>query len=259
MSTVITTAGRPDDKSIQLALEASRALGYPIVERNKQSIHGMQKTSGADVLVAGKNRYELYRIGMEDPFFFHPNSAAFRLKRLANGEKDPLIETAQLRKGDSFLDCTLGLGSDSITASFITGENGRVLGIEADPSIAFITSRGLRSFPSHSEQLTLAMLRIEVIQSEAIDYLSKLSDSSWDIVYIDPMFHTPIVESSNFTPLRQAGVHRSLTDEWIEQAQRVCKRRVVVKDRFDSPVFERFHMEQVLRPNTKFHFAFIQK
>ena len=60
------------------------------------------------------------------------------------------------------------------------------------------------------------------------------------------MFHAPIDESSNFTPLRQAGVHSSLTDEWIEQALRVCKRRVVVKDRFDSPVFEQFHMERKL-------------
>ena len=31
-------------------------------------------------LVAGKNRFDLYRIGMDEPFFFHPNSAAFRLK-----------------------------------------------------------------------------------------------------------------------------------------------------------------------------------
>ena len=103
------------------------------------------------------------------------------------------------------------------------------------------------------------MTRIEVIQSEAVEFLSHQADSSWDIVYIDPMFHAPIAESSNFTPLRQAGVHSSLTDEWIEQALRVCKRRVVVKDRFDSPVFERFHMEQKIRPNTKFHFAFIEK
>jgi len=259
MSTVITTAGRPDEQSLQLALEASVILGYPIVERKKQSVSRIQNAHGADVIVAGKNRYDLYRNGMDEPFFFHPNSAAFRLKRLINGETDPLIETAQLRKGDSFLDCTLGLGSDSIIASFIAGESGKVLGVEADPSIAFISGRGLRSFPSESEQLTQAMLRIEVIQSEAVDYLSQQSDSSWDIIYIDPMFHTPIVESSNFTPLRQAGVHSSLTDEWIEQAHRVCKRRVVVKDRFDSPVFERFHMEQIIRPNTKFHFAFIQK
>ena len=40
---------------------------------------------------------------------------------------------------------------------------------------------------------------------------------------------------------------------------RVCKRRVVVKDRFDSPVFEQFNMERIVRPNTKFHFGFIEK
>lgn len=259
MSTVITTAGRPDDQSLQLALEASAILGYPIVERKKQSVSRMQNTHGSAVIVAGKNRYDLYRIGMDEPFFFHPNSAAFRLKRLMNGETDPLIEITQLQKDDSFLDCTLGLGSDSIIASFIAGENGKVLGIEADPAVAFITGCGLRSFPTESEQLVQAMTRIEVIQSEAVEFLSLQPDSSWDIVYIDPMFHSPIAESSNFTPLRQAGVHSSLTDEWIEQAHRVCKRRVVVKDRFDSPVFQRFQMEQEIRPNTKFHFAFIEK
>jgi len=259
MSTVITTAGRPDDQSLQLALEASEILGYPIVERKKQAVSRIQNTNGSDVIVAGKNRYDLYRIGMEEPFFFHPNSAAFRLKRLLKGETDPLIEITQLKQDDSFLDCTLGLGSDSIIASFITGESGKVLGVEADPAVAFITGRGLRSFSSESEQLVQAMTRIEVIQSEAVEFLSHQADSSWDIVYIDPMFHAPITESTNFTPLRQAGVHSSLTDDWIGQALRVCKRRVVVKDRFDSPVFEEFHMERVIRPNTKFHFAFIEK
>ena len=39
----------------------------------------------------------------------------------------------------------------------VTGESGKVLGIEADPAVAFITGRGLRSFPSESEQLVEAM------------------------------------------------------------------------------------------------------
>jgi 16S rRNA (guanine1516-N2)-methyltransferase len=259
MSTVITTAGRPDEKSIQLATKAAEYLKYPIVERKKQSVLQIQNTFEADVIVAGKNRYDLYRVGMDEPFFFHPNSAAYRLKRLINGETDPLIETAQLQKGDSFLDCTLGLGSDSIIASFIAGETGKITGLEADPAVAFITGKGLRSFPSKSEQLVEAMSRIDVIQSEAVEFLRHQSDSSWDIVYMDPMFHTAIEESSNFTTLRQAGMHSSLTEEWIAQALRVCKRRIVVKDRFDSPVFEQFHMEQIIRPNTKFHFAFIEK
>ena len=259
MSMIITTGGRPDDSSRQLAAEAATALGHPVVERNKRSVTRMQEQYAADVLVAGKNRYELYRRGMQEPFFFHPNSAAFRLKRLVKGETDPMIEAAQLRLGDSFLDCTLGLASDSIVAASSVGETGKVLGVEADEAVAFITGRGLRSFPTHSEQLVDAMNRIEVVSSVADTFLRSQPDASWEIVYIDPMFHQPIEESSNFTPLRQAGVHSLLTEEWMQQALRVCRRRVVVKDRFDSPVFERFNMERQLRPNTKFHFGYITK
>ena len=91
-------------------MEAAEVLGYPVVERNKRSIARMQGIYNAAVLVAGMNRFELYRVGMDKPFFFHPNSAAFRLKRLLNGEMDPLVEAAQLQSGDTFLDCTLGSG-----------------------------------------------------------------------------------------------------------------------------------------------------
>ncbi|WP_212391856.1 class I SAM-dependent methyltransferase [Sporosarcina beigongshangi] len=259
MPTVITTGGRPDWRSEQLAKEAAAVLGYPVVERKKRSVARLQQEYRSDVIVAGKERFDLYRVGMDEPFFFHPNSAAFRLKRLLKGESDPLVEVSQLKQGDSFLDCTLGLASDSIVASFITGDSGKITGIEADPAVAFITGRGLRTFPSESPQLVRAMGRIDVIHVEAVKFLREQADASWDIVYIDPMFHAPITESSNFTALRQVGVHSLLTQEWVEQAQRVCKRRVIVKDRFDSPVFEQFKLQQKIRPNTKFHFGFIEK
>lgn len=256
MKTVITTAGRPDAVSLKLASKAAGVLGYEIVERNKKSVARIQKEQESAVLVAGANRYELFRVGMEKPFFFHPNSAAFRLKRLLNGETDPLIEATQLSKGDSFLDCTLGLASDSIIASYVTGDSGKVLGLEGDPDIAFIAKCGLHTFQSNSVELTEAMKGIEVVHKDAVAYLKSQPDKSWDIVYIDPMFSAPIEESSNFTPLRQVGLKTSLTAEWIEQAKRVCKRRVVVKDRFDSPVFDKFNLERKIRPNTKFHFGY---
>ncbi|MFJ7933892.1 class I SAM-dependent methyltransferase [Sporosarcina sp. NPDC096371] len=259
MSTIITTGGRPDGRSERLAQDAAEVLGCPIIERKKRSIMRLQQEYGADVIVAGKDRFDLYRIGMDEPFFFHPNSAAFRLKRLVNGEMDPLIEVSHLKSGNSFLDCTLGLASDSIIASFITGDSGKVQGVEVDPAVAFITGRGLKSFPSESDLLVQAMNRIEVIQSDAIEFLRAQADSSWDIVYMDPMFHAPIVESSNFTALRQVGFHSELSQHWMEQAQRVCKRRVVVKDRFDSSVFKQFNMTRKIRPNTKFHFGYIEK
>jgi 16S rRNA (guanine1516-N2)-methyltransferase len=259
VNTVVTTGGRPDELSTQLATEAAKVLGYLFVERKKRSVARLQQDYDANCLVAGKYRFELYRIGMDKPFFFHPNSAAFRLKRLLKGESDPLIETAQLQKGDSFLDCTLGLASDSIIASFITGENGRVTGIEGDPDVAFITGRGLCTFPSESEILSKAMARVKVVSSDAVAFLREQPDAMWDVVYLDPMFNSPIIESSNFTPLRQVGIQSSLTDEWFEQALRVSKKRVVVKDRFDSPVFKQFDMDRQVRPNTKFHFGVIHK
>lgn len=259
MRTVITTAGRPDAVSLELATEAADILGYEVVERNKRSVVRIQKEYESAVLVAGATRYELFRIGMEKPFFFHPNSAAFRLKRLLNEETDPLIDVARLMEGDSFLDCTLGLASDSIVASFVTGDSGKVLGIEGDADIAFIVKRGLHSFDSNSIDLSKAMKRVDVVHTNAITFLKSQPDMSWDVVYIDPMFSAPIEESSNFTPLRQVGLKSSLTKEWMEEARRVTKRRVVVKDRYDSPTFDKFNLERLVRPNTKFHFGYFEK
>ena len=259
MKTVITTGGRPDDASRKLAMEAAKVLGYDVIERNKRSIARIQRDYESAVLVAGSERYDLYRIGMEQPLFFHPNSAAFRLKRIITGETDPLIETAQLVNGDSFLDCTLGLGSDSIIASFVVGDAGRVHGIEGDADIAFITGRGLKSYDSYSDELIKAMESVQVIHADAVRFLESQPDASWDVVYIDPMFSAPIAESSNFTPLRKVGLQSKLTEKWVEEAKRVSKRRVVVKDRFDSPVFDTFNFVRRIRPNTKFHFGYISK
>ncbi|MHA6260849.1 class I SAM-dependent methyltransferase [Sporosarcina sp. CAU 1771] len=259
MKTIISTGGRPGQISQLFAEQAADVLGYSIVERKKRSIARLQNDYDAACLIAGKSRYELYRKGMEKPFFFHPNSAAFRIKRLVTGEEDPLIQAAQLQEGMSFLDCTLGLASDSIIASSVVGSKGCVTGLEMDPDVAFITKVGLRSFPSESAELVEAMKRVQVVQIDSIEFLKAQADSSWDIVYIDPMFSAPIEESSNFTPLRQVGAQASLTLEWMQQAYRVSKERVVIKDRFDSPVFEHYGANRFVRPNTKFHFGTIEK
>lgn len=256
MKTIVTTGGRPDEKTRALANMAATALHYPYIERNKRSISRLQSDYDSAVLVAGHERFELYRVGMANPFFFHPNSAAFRLKRVLKGESDPLLEVAQLRAGDSFLDCTLGLASDSILAAYAVGKEGKVVGIEGDQDVAFIVKEGLKTFDTRYSELEEAMARIVVRQMTALDFLKNESDKSWDIVYIDPMFHAPIEESGNFTPLRKIGLHDELTDEWMAEAYRVCRRGVVVKDHFRSPVFKAYGLQQIIRPNTKFHFGY---
>jgi hypothetical protein len=76
---------------------------------------------------------------------------------------------------------------------------------------------------------------------------------------MDPMFETSISESVNISPLRSLGVQDALTDEWVNEAKRVAKKRVVLKAHFKSPWFEQFNFEQIVRPNTKFHYGFIEK
>ncbi len=256
---IITTSGKPDDTTETLAERAQQVLGYERVSRNKQSVKQLMETYCSDVLVAGKQRYELYRHGTTEPFFFHPDTAAFRVKRLQKGERDPFVDVCQLGQGNSFLDCTLGLATDSIVASFAVGAAGRIQGIELDPDVAFITASGLELFEPKTVELKTAMRRISVVQASATTFLATLPDSSFNVVYLDPMFTQPIQESSSFSPLRTAGSNGGLTVEWFEQANRVASNRIVVKAHYIDSVFEQFGFRRIVRPNTKFHFGFIQK
>lgn len=255
---IVTTAGRPDEQSVALALYATEKLQAEYVERKKRSVSKLQATYDADVVVAGKTRFEYFTYGTQEPFFYHPNAAAFRLKRLAKGEEDPMVEICSLKDGDSFLDCTLGLGADSLVAQYVVG-NGKVVGVEAHPVVGFIVREGMQSYDLNELPIASPMRKIEVVTTEATDYLKTLDDNSFDIVFMDPMFDEVIEESSNFTVLRDAGSHIELSTEWVEQARRVCKRGVVLKAHFRSSLFEQFGFSQDKRPTSKFHYGYLAK
>ncbi|WP_431811017.1 class I SAM-dependent methyltransferase [Lysinibacillus sp. FW12] len=255
LKTIVTTAGRPDEVSMALAAFACQELGATFEPRKKRSIHKMSQALQAHVMVAGKNRYDYYAYGAQEPFFFHPNSAAFRLKRVARGETEPFLEAAQLQQGDSVLDCTLGLAADAMLAAYTVGEAGRVVGLEANPNVAFIVRQGMQAYDTAELPLTACMRQIEVIQSEAIHYLKTLPDNAFDVVYMDPMFEEIIEEANNFQALRQAGEHVTLTDEWVHEAKRVAKKRVVLKAHFRSEWFAIYGFQQYERITAKFHYG----
>lgn len=257
IKTIVTTGGRPNELSYKLAKEASIELNIPYVDRKKRSVQSLANELNANILVAGKKRYEYYPKGVCSPFFFHPNSAAFRLKRLLKGEKDPLVEACELKHGETFLDCTLGIGSDSIIASFAVGKTGKVIGIEVDPYVAFIVRKGLHTFETEDAILKECMKKIKVVNCHALDFLQKQEDKKFDVVFMDPMFDEIIEESNNFEALREVGNHMSLTQEWVDEAKRVAKKRVVLKAHFRSPLFERFGFEQRVRLTSKFHYGII--
>lgn len=95
----------------------------------------------------------------------------FRVKQILRGEKDAFIEASQLSEGMTLLDCTLGLASDSIVASLVTGENGSVTGIESSTAISFVVRSGLKVWESKLPEMNAAMRRIEVVQSNHYEFL----------------------------------------------------------------------------------------
>lgn len=257
--TVVTTAGRPDEESLRLADFACQQLGLPFEPRKKRSVAKISELLNANIIVAGKNRFEYYPKGANNAFFFHPNSASFRLKRIARGENDPFLEACKLVQGDSYLDCTLGLGSDAIVAAYIVGNDGKVIGLEENRNVAFIVKQGMKTYDYSDIPLTSCMRQIEVVHAEAVDFLSKLENDSVDVIYMDPMFEEVIEESSNFEPLRDAGSHIRLSKKWVQEAIRVSKKRVVLKAHYKSTYFEDYGFMRDIRLTSKFHYGVIEK
>ncbi|GLC88920.1 hypothetical protein LYSBPC_20470 [Lysinibacillus piscis] len=245
--------------SEKLAQFVCETLNIEFVARQKRSVAAIGHELQANVIVAGKNRYEYYAKGANAPFFFHPNSAAFRLKRVARGEAEPMLDACQLTMGDSFLDCTLGMGADSMLAAFAVGEQGTIVGLEANHNIAFIVKHGMQMYDTAKLPLTACMRQIDVVHAEAVEFLKQQPANAFDVVYMDPMFEETIEEAKNFEALRQAGNHLVLTAEWVQEALRVAKNRVVLKAHYQSAYFEQYGFQRFTRQTAKFHYGVIEK
>ncbi|HHY73480.1 MAG TPA: class I SAM-dependent methyltransferase [Bacillus bacterium] len=257
---IVTTAGRANNEMIQVAMEYANQLQISFVNRKKLSVEELMAKEQDDVLVVGKNRLDIYPLS--DPhevIFFHPNSAMFRVKRILRGEEDPFILAAKLEKGMTFLDCTLGLGSDSIVASHVVGDTGHVIGVEGNRYLAFLLEQGLKTLDSGNEEMNIAMRQIEVIYSDHLDYLKRQENSSFDVVYLDPMFDAKIVESDGIRGLRTIALYSEIIEETIEEAKRVACKRVVLKDHWQSTRFGTFGFTVYRRKTAKFHFGVIEK
>ncbi|KAB7673009.1 class I SAM-dependent methyltransferase [Bacillus sp. B1-b2] len=255
---IVTTSNRTNDFMQNLAKEIANNLQATYMVRNKRSIEAIKSKFKSDVLVIGKEKFEFFSYESNAPFFFHPNSAMFRIKRLLNNESDPFVEATNLRSGSSFLDCTLGLGSDSIVASFVVGSKGQVIGIEANPIIATLVATGLKEWNTGEESIDSAMRRITVKNNHSLEELKSMSDRSFDSVYIDPMFEESI-DSVGLQPLKQLAVYDEWTKEMIFHAKRVTKNRVVLKDHYKSKRFEEFGFKQLKRKSAKFHYGIWEK
>ncbi|MEW9667728.1 class I SAM-dependent methyltransferase [Ammoniphilus sp. 3BR4] len=255
---IVTTS----QKETQTLTDKARALAAQIqgtfIPRKERSIERFYEEEETDqFLVITKKRIQWYAKGKEKPFFFHPGMATVRIKRLLGGDNDIMIQACQLRNGDSFLDCTMGLGADSLVASFAVGEEGRVTGIESEPIIALLVEQGLQALEEFPE-LDEAARRIEVMCSHHLDVLRKLPDKSYDIVYFDPMFRQGILESDSLQVLRGYANPTPLDIQAVNEARRVAKRRIVLKERRDSGEFERLGISVIHNDSTEIAYGILE-
>jgi hypothetical protein len=254
----VTTASRFNSEIVKEAIKAADELDIPFHPRDGYSIKGlMERLSSTASMVIGKERIELYFKNKEYPFFFHPNSASFRIKRLVKGEKDPFIEAAGLTEGMSLLDCTMGLGSDSIVASFVAGKRGRILAAEGNRYLHFIVKKGLQSWNSEKMDMNEPMRRIELLHTTYQELLKKLPENTVDVVYIDPMFEETITESNGIEALRELALYGGLTKDVIQEAKRVAKKRIVLKEHYKSTRFTELGFHVMKRKTSRFHFGYI--
>jgi len=218
--------------------------GFEYKQRRGRGIVKLQKECQADGVIVWHDSGPILYTG-EEKTFFHPSMAKNRLGAFRKSFKqDSLIEACGLNKGDSFLDCTLGLGADSIVASYFS-ETGRIVGLESSPVLAAVIKWGMKLYNGDTPWLNEAIHRIQVINCRHEDYLQQAPDNSFDIVYFDPMFRQPTLSSQPISALRKWANPNGLDKASIMAACRVARKRVVMKEKRDSGEFERLGFTRI--------------
>lgn len=252
---VITTARRPTDEMLARADRWANWLAAPIIDRRGRSVTRLcreEKAEGVLVLQADRTIYFQPSAGIE--YFFHPNLASVRIHNLLRGTGDHMVDAMRLQPGDEVLDCTLGRASDALICAHVVfgqapekadetddtaTQQGRVVGIEKVPLLAYLTIDGLQNTSFVSKRFTALMRRIEAYCAGYEEFLAQCSKDSFDVVYFDPIFHAPVEESQSMEDLRALAHKHPLSEEAVENALRVARRCVVIKQRRETPLWDR--------------------
>ena len=251
---VVTTSREPHDEHLVEAERWGAWLEARVVDRADLSLTRLAQLHGVEgVLVIGGDRVTYYEPGREVLYFFHPGMSRRRIRNLKAGNGDPMIRAMGLGPGDSVLDCTLGRGADATVCAYVVGTEGRVVGIEKVPVLAWLTIEGLQHYEIEDRDTQAAMRRVEAGCADYAEYLPQQADGSFDVVYFDPIFEEMVEGASSMIPLRQIASHEPLTHEALAEAGRVARRRVVIKQPAGSPLWERLGVKVEIVSGGKSH------
>ncbi|GED29119.1 class I SAM-dependent methyltransferase [Brevibacillus centrosporus] len=237
---IVTTGLAPCLETLHHAAKLAERFGQTITKRGDLSLNELRRRSGDDEVLVVSALGARLEVPGKKPFFFHPNTSAFRIKRLVRGDTDTMLAACQIQPGDRVLDATLGLGADAIVFAHATGVEGQVVGIESERVLAILVEDGFQHWSSDDRALEEAMRRIEVQCGNHLDVLKGLPDGSFDVVYFDPMFEMTVHSSTGIAGIREYANAEMLREEAISEALRVAKKRVVVKEGKTGRLYERF-------------------
>ena len=245
MNFFVTTSLKASEKLILRAGRIAKELGILYVPRGSASLEDIERKYSSDgILVVSKERLVVYSKG--ETFFFHPNMAKMRIKALTLGKTDYMVSAMNLKPEMTVLDCTLGLGSDAIVASYVVGKHGFVTGLEINPLVAYVLREEMGKYENKSKALMKAVRGVRVLNADHNEYLKELPDNSVDIVYFDPMFKDPVYHSCGISSLRKLADYTPMRVETIREACRVARFRVVMKERTGSSEFKRLGFEEIV-------------
>lgn len=222
---VITTSARPTPQQEERARLLAQRLGAPYRERDR-TVQRMRREMGLELAyIVRRDREELQ--DPEHQLFLHPGM--FFLKR-KDGLEHPLLRAIS-PTGEApgvVVDATLGMGGDAIhVASMLRPQ--RLLGLEQSPALYSLLEEGLPRLVAAGRGWSQGAARIEPRFGDARTLLAQMEPRSADVVYLDPMFETPLEASTGFTLLRRVAVSDPLDEALLAAACRVARQRVVLK------------------------------
>lgn len=224
---IITTARKPSREMEAEAQEIGQRYDIPYLIRGNSNLNQLIEAHNI-VLLLSREHLSCHTAGGQ--LFLHPNMAAVRIKLLRQGKPDKMLDVMDIHADDSVLDCTAGLCSDSLVAAYQVGDGGKVVALEKSLPVYIVVRHGLDYYSGPERFRDLAQ-GINLIHADYREYLRQLPAKSFDIVYFDPMFDVPVMETSALLPLRPLASHQPLDPTDISLAARVARKKVVVKQR----------------------------
>ena len=242
---IITTSLRENEELIARAQALVLDLGADYQPRRKLSLAKCLERFGPFYLLY-KDRLSFINADASE-LTFHPDTAALRIK----APHDALVSLLG-KFPKTILDTTMGLASDSLV---MAAAGNQVTALESQDVIFQVVSA---SYQTDDKQLEKAMRSIKAIKSDSLSFLKAQADNSFNIIYADPMFSETIKESENLEAIKPLANGSRLTEEWLNEAKRVAREKIIIKAHFRDTVFEELDFERQVRPNQKLHYGVLE-